>query len=120
LRNPASAPWITPIPFSWDEITNKPEACRRALYELLGRQTAVPGAAFEELTLYEREVIHYAIWLNRPFGLQDMMTAIGKKEDYVRKVLREMKNKELVVPFTRGNQRIHRYILTEKARQDLI
>jgi len=108
---------ITPIPFSWDEITNKPEACRRALYELLGRQTAVPGAAYADLTLYEREIIRYAIWLNRPLQFKDFIDCTGMKKDFIRKILKTMMKKELIAPLNQGKQRVYYYVLTEKARQ---
>lgn len=111
---------ITPIPFSWDEITHKSEACRRSLYELLGRQSVVPDAAYTDLSVYEREVIRYAIWLNRPLRMKDIFHCTGKKKDTAIKILQGMVAKELIVPLYQGKQRIYQYMLTEKARRYLI
>ena len=33
------------LPFTWDELDKKPEACRRAVYELLGRFSSTAGIA---------------------------------------------------------------------------
>jgi hypothetical protein len=54
------------IPFSWDELEKKPDECRRSVYEYLGRFSSGHGIAYEELTVYEREVLRFAVCLNRP------------------------------------------------------
>lgn len=60
------------IPFTWDELDKKPEACRRFLYELLGRYSGVTRAGVEAQSIQENEVIRQAVCLNRTFRRADV------------------------------------------------
>lgn len=108
------------IPFTWDELRSKPEMCRRSLYELLGRQSVLPGAAYEELTIFEREIIRYAIYLNRFFNMEDVTYCTGLKKDAGRKILRGMIDKGLILPTGGGQRRFHEFTLLDKSRNYLI
>jgi hypothetical protein len=60
------------VPYSRDELGNKPEWCLRDFYELLGRFSSSPGGKLMELTVYEREMLRYAECMVRPLRLEDV------------------------------------------------
>lgn len=99
----------TYIPFSWDELDKKPEACRRAVYELLGRHStegSAPG-----LSVYEREVLRYAMRLNRPLRPADVRDCLRLGTTASRQVLRNLMEKKLIHPATGTTHRHHQYIM---------
>jgi hypothetical protein len=75
------------VPFSWDELDKRSEACRRSMYELLGRFSSTVGLAYKELTVFEREIIRYALQLNRPLRLSDACYCLQFGQDATRRVL---------------------------------
>lgn len=103
------------VPFTWDEMDKRPEACRRSVYELLGRFAGTSGIAYKELGVFEREVIRYALFLNKPFGLKDVCSCLHLGEEASRKVLRKLVDKELVKTLGKGKLRHHDYILGANA-----
>jgi hypothetical protein len=103
------------IPFSWDEIDKRPDACRRSVYELLGRFSSTAGIALKELTVSEREVLRYALRLNRPLRLQDACFCLQMRPDATIRVLRKLMEKKLIIPINKGTQRHHEYGVEEKA-----
>lgn len=106
---------ITHIPFSWDQINKKTEYCRRVMYEMLGRNSAVPGDAYRDLTIHEREVIRYAKYLNRPLKIGDVCSCTHLKDDAARNIIKMMVSKGLVKPLGKGKVRFHQFLLDEKA-----
>lgn len=108
------------IPFSWDELNDQPENCRRYVFELLGRYTGSGDRAMRELTVYEREVVRYALRINRPFELKDICFCLGLEASASRRVLRGLMEKELVLPWREGKQRIRYYVLSERARDYIL
>jgi hypothetical protein len=108
------------IPFSWDELDKRAEACRRSVYELLGRFSSVAGSALNELTVFEREVIRYALRLNRPLRLGDACYCLQMLPDATRRILKKLMEKKLLAPFNKDLQRYHEYRLEEKARHYLL
>jgi hypothetical protein len=104
------------LPFTWDELDKKPEACRRAFYELLGRFSSTDGIAHKELTIYEREVLRYLVRLNRPLRLEDACYCLQMRPQATRLVLLKLIEKQLIKPVNKGNLRFHEYALEEKAR----
>jgi len=108
------------IPFTWDEMDKKPDMCRRALYELYGRYGANTRAAFhKEISLYEREVIRYALWLGRPIRLSDVRECLHKSSDFCTKIIRKMIEKRLLRPVRENAKRQHEYVLEEEASKFL-
>lgn len=73
------------------------------------------GKANTELTVYEREVIRYALRLNRPFRLKDVGSWLNMEHEANRNVLRNLMEMRLIRPLDKGNQRYHEYVLEEKA-----
>lgn len=108
------------IPFSWDELDKRSDSCRRSVYELLGRFSSSSGLAHSELTVSEREIIRYALHLNRPFGLQDACFCLQLGPKPTRSVLVKLLEKRLIIPISKGKQRNHGYILEEKAIQYML
>lgn len=108
------------MPFSWDELDKQSERCRRNVYEMLGKYTVTDDRAFRDLSVYEREIMRYALRLLRPFGLEDVCFCLGLGKDRSRAVLRTMLGKELVTPHGRGRQKIRLYELTERAKAYLL
>jgi hypothetical protein len=108
------------IPFSWDELDKKPELCRRALYELLGRYSGTNGKAYQELTVYERELLRFAQRLGRPFRLDDVSNCLQLGNVACRKVLRKLMEKKLIKPIGKGEMRHHEYILEDRAAKYML
>ncbi|WP_373230860.1 hypothetical protein [Cohnella sp.] len=106
-------------PYSWDDLDKRPEVCRRALYALLGRLGSSGGVTQFDLTVNEREVLRYALRLNRPIRLDDACYCLqlGKSTSAV--VLKSLYNKALIQSVGNGVHRIHTYEVTEKGRQTL-
>jgi hypothetical protein len=93
------------IPFSWDELDKRPEACQRSVYELLGRFSSTYGKSYTDLSVSEREVIRYALRLNRSFRLS---------------VLRSLMDKGLIRSLGTGKQRFHEFAMEDKARDYML
>jgi hypothetical protein len=114
---------FTYFPFTWDEMDKKTEICKRALYEFLGRRTSggsgtvgpavARGASYSEVSLYEREVIRYALRLGRPIRMVDVCECLQSGQDFGRKIIRMMITKNLLTPTNLNAQRLHEYILVE-------
>jgi hypothetical protein len=108
------------IPFSKDDLDKKPEACRRVVYGLLGRYSTHNGDAFMQLSVYEREILRYALRLGREIRTEDVSYCLQLGEDTSRRVLKSLMNIDLIKPRVSGAQRVHAYMLTEKARDFLL
>lgn len=104
------------IPFTWDELDKKPEACRRFLYELLGRYSGVTRAGVEAQSIQENEVIRQAVCLNRTFRRADVMKWLKVEKEGGLKVIRSLLEKGMIQAVGRGTIRHHEYSLTEQAR----
>ncbi|MCD9021192.1 hypothetical protein [Cohnella silvisoli] len=107
------------VPFSWDDMDKKPDMCRRTVFELLGRFSGNMGVSYREVSLYEREVIRYALWLDRPIRMSDVRECLQKGPETCRGVLREMVDKRLLKPLHDGLMRNHEYVLEEDASKHL-
>lgn len=104
------------VPFSRDELEQRPEECSSSFAELIGRFKGLSvGQIFSELTVNEREVIRYGKHLLRPLKPGDVMHCLGCGVDMAYRVLKDMEKKSLVVPAGNGEKRIRQYRLTEKA-----
>jgi hypothetical protein len=107
------------IPFTWDDMDKKPDLCRRTIYELVGRYSGGFGTNYRELSLYEREVIRYALWLGRPIRMSDVRECLQSSQDLGRIVLRKLMLKKLVRPVNKDAIRNHEYVLEEEASRYL-
>lgn len=105
----------TYFPYSRDELEKKPDFCQRNLYELIGRIGNVEGAGLNQLPVYEREVLRFALLCNKPFLLTDVCRWLQLKRETCRKVMRELEIKRLVYSIGGGPMRCHKFMITEKA-----
>jgi hypothetical protein len=103
------------LPFSYDELDKKPEACCRAVYELLGRYGSPPGAKLFELSVNEREILRYAFARNGAFSLAEACACLQMRAAATRQVLYKLLDKQLLVSRS-GSIRHHAYMVSEKAR----
>ncbi|MEX2460694.1 MAG: hypothetical protein WD469_05250 [Paenibacillaceae bacterium] len=103
------------LPFTWDELDKKSDACRRSVFELLGRFSSTAGIAHKELTVSEREVLRYIFRLNRPLRLEDACYCLQMRPQATHQVLRKLIEKKLIKPLNKGAIRFHEYALEEKA-----
>lgn len=103
------------IPFSWDELDKQADSCKRFVYELLGKYTGSDDPSLRELTVYEREMVRFALRTGRPFNLQDVFHCLGLKKDAARKVLKQLMEKQLIRPLGQGNQKVRAYVLDDRA-----
>jgi very-short-patch-repair endonuclease len=108
------------IPFSWDDLDKRPEVCRRTLYELIGRYSTNTSNAFMELSVYERELLRFALRLHSRISLSDACYCLQMGQQPTRKVLRNLLDKQLIKPVGSGQIRHHQYELEEKGRQLLL
>jgi len=98
------------IPFSWDQLDKRPDQCRRVMYELIGRLAVDRNDdASRKLSIYEKEILRYALFINRPFDWRDVSVCTQLKEDACRRWLRELAAKRLIKPVGKGNRRFHDY-----------
>jgi hypothetical protein len=101
------------IPFSWDELDKKPEACRRSVYEIIGRITSIREHGHSHLLVNEREVIRYALGLNRPIRLNDVCQCLQLGPEAARAILRRLLEKKLIKSIGNGMLRHHKYLLED-------
>ncbi len=98
------------VPFAWDELEKNPVACRRSLYNIIGKQSL---ADLSELNIYEREVIRCAKMQTQPFRLGDVEYWLSHGRDFSRSVVLSLVEKKLICPVKQG-QRIHKYVIAER------
>jgi len=108
------------FPFTWDEMDKKANACRRAVFELLGCHSVPSDSMYASLSVYEREVIRTALRLNEPFRLSQVSDCLHIGPEPSRKVLRSLMEKKLIRPLLDNRRRHHLYVLESAARGCLI
>ncbi len=109
---------ITYIPFSYDELEKKTEACQAHLYMLFGRfESNANTTAFMDLKVQERELLRYMNRLDRKFGTQEAAECLKCCTKASRKILRALADKQLIHPLGSGTRRHHYYELTDQARE---
>jgi hypothetical protein len=108
------------IPYCWDELDKRSEACRRSLYELIGRFSSTAGKALNELTVSEREILRYSIGLNRPLRMKDACYCLQMGPKPTRNVLMQLMEKKLIQPIGTGTLRHHEYIIEDKAKEYML
>ncbi|WP_027084947.1 MarR family transcriptional regulator [Cohnella panacarvi] len=108
---------LTYYPFSWDEMDKKPEACRRAIYELLGHRSSGTSKQYKELSPNEREVIRFCLRVDSRIDVADVRDMLGCSSGLARKVLKELVDKQLLRPAKPEARRQHRYLLDQDAHK---
>lgn len=111
---------IVYYPFSKDELDHEPEMCRQDLREIIGIHTSVAGSrAMEQLSVYEREVLRYALRLMRPLKLEDVKYCLGCKYARARKVIDQLESKNMLKAIGSGTERFHEYEMLPKGKEIL-
>lgn len=103
------------LPFSRDELDKKPETCRRAVYEVLGKRGR-GGAGLRDLPVHERELLRIAVDVSI-FAPADVREWLGIREEKARLLLRSMTQSQLLVRVGGGEQRCHRYAIAEQGKE---
>lgn len=103
-------------PFSWDDLDKRPEVCRRALYALLGKLGSSGGMTQFDLSVKEREILRYALRLNRPIEWNDAAYCLQAGRTTCIKILRILWEKGIIRPEGDSSHRIHSFVLEDKAR----
>lgn len=104
------------IPFSWDEMDKKPEACIRAVYELLGRFGNKEELALNQLSVYERELLRFALTHQGAFRLVDACRWLQLGRETSREVIRKLEVKQLISPEGGSSKRCHAFRLGNRAQ----
>ncbi|WP_276356667.1 DNA-binding response regulator [Cohnella caldifontis] len=94
--------------FSTDDIREDPEHCRRTLRRMLERWYGEESADWKGLSVYQKEILRFAIRAAKPITPADAMDTTGLSNKHVRKILREMVDLRLLEPAS-GEQRWTRY-----------
>ncbi len=108
---------LTYFPFSWDEMDKKPDTCRRAIYELLGRRSSGTTAQYKDLTPHEREVLRFGLSLDSGIDIANVREALRCSGGLARKILKQLVDKQLLRPTKPGAKRVHRYVIDQDAHQ---
>jgi len=106
----------TYVPFTFDEMEKRPDACREYIYALLGRMGACLSSSIRDLKLPEREVLRYTYLLNRSFNARDVSLCLNYSLKSSRHIMRGLVQMKLISPAKAANQRHHYYRLTERAK----
>jgi hypothetical protein len=104
------------IPFSWDEMDKKPEACIRAVYELFGRLANREDLALNEIPVYEREVLRFALVHNGAFNVADVCRWLQLGRLTSREVVKRLEAKEFISPVGGSEKRCHAFRITDKGK----
>lgn len=102
------------VPFSWDELDKKGPQCRSYVHELLSRYRNLHLMG-SNLSLDEREVIRCALSMGRPVYISDLTGILGKKKDYVNKVIRTLLAKGLIEPVNESYKRNRTFTIVQDA-----
>ncbi|MEK0313839.1 hypothetical protein [Cohnella sp. 56] len=102
------------VPFSRDEMDKKPEMCKRAVYELLGRYGS-GGDQLLGLPVYMREVVRNAA-SGASFTQREAREWLLLQQDKTRSVLRDMLKEGWIELVGGSEKRNHHYRLGVKGR----
>lgn len=104
------------VPFTWDEIDKSGDQCRNLVHELLNkfRNTDV---MLKTLTIYEREALRHALWLQKPVKMVDICVVLGKKRDFTYKVMKSLVGKGLLLATDPSSSRNHSFIVHDSAKE---
>jgi len=105
------------LPFSYDELDQRSEGCRKCVYELLGRLGSSPSAAYQALSLQEREILRHANVLQRSFTLSDVSRCLHRSHVTCRKYMYKLMEKQLISPVGSATKRHRYYELSDRARE---
>ncbi|WP_127580136.1 DNA-binding response regulator [Paenibacillus koleovorans] len=112
----------TIIRISLDDVKERPRLWQQLFQQLMGLLFGEGDllTATTELTALERDIIRLAMRIERPIKLADVQLTIQRGYDMARKYLRQLEEKEWLLPQGRGKQRTHFWRLNPARRQLLL
>lgn len=102
------------FPYSRDELEKQPDFCQQNLYELISSIGNVNEARLNQLPVYEREVLRFALILYKPFRIADACEWLQLRKEACRNVLSSLVLKGLIIPMGGGESRCHEFMISEK------
>ncbi|WP_239696724.1 DNA-binding response regulator [Paenibacillus oryzisoli] len=102
--------------FPLDAIKEKPRRCQQLIQQVLGILYGGGMTTDLKLSLKQREILRFAIRLQRPFMPQEICDLLSIKGQHARKLLHELVQSKLLLPAS-GSDRIRTYILGPEAMQ---
>jgi hypothetical protein len=103
------------MPFSWDELDKRPEACVRSIYEALGLWGSGRGGKWLSLSVHERELIRCGLAHARAFTMTEACGWLQLVPYSARKVVRGLVDKQLLNLEGGGPQRFHKLRVSPEA-----
>ncbi|WP_127582260.1 MarR family transcriptional regulator [Paenibacillus koleovorans] len=105
------------LPFSWDELDKRPDACLRSFYEQLGQYGVNKRVEFMQLSVYEREVLRLLVSSPEAVLIQEIREVLQVCKPTCRKLLVQLHQKGLIRSVGGGEHRFHRFTIEEKGRE---
>jgi hypothetical protein len=106
--------------FSYDDVKTRPRMCEQILQQFMGRFLGRDASSTDVTVSYvEKEVLRFALSLDRPLTPQDVCDALSVKNAKARQILKTMLVKNLIQIAGKGSQRIRKYVVTAIALQQL-
>lgn len=102
--------------FPLDAIKEKPRRCQQLIQQVLGKLYGGGVTTELKLSLKQREILRFAIQIQRPFMPQEICDLLGIKGQHARKLLHELVQSKLLLPAS-GSSRIRTYRLDNMAVQ---
>jgi hypothetical protein len=102
------------FPYSKDELDKKPEFCQRNLSEKISRTANLEGMGLLELSVYEREILRFALLRSELFLLADACYWLKLTKESCRKILRLLETKGYIKQEGGSIVRCHGFKITEK------
>ncbi|RED57616.1 DNA-binding response regulator [Cohnella lupini] len=105
--------------FSYDDIVERPRMCQQILQQFMGRWT--DGRRFNLLSTLkaeERDILRMALRRRRIIRPKDVCQLLVVESQKARKLLRNLCNKNLLIPHGTGSARIFSYKLADFVTAD--
>jgi hypothetical protein len=97
------------IRFTFDQISEQPRLCRQTIQQLMGCWLG-NAKMDEDLTVFEREIIRFAVKSFKPITPRDICFLLRIGPDFAQRLLRALTEKKWLQPAS-GTSRIRSYTL---------
>lgn len=101
--------WIV-IRIGYDDIEQRPRLWQQLLQQMMGRLFG-NTSSFDDLHVYEREIMRLASRLERPFKLADVKSTLNCCHNTARQHIRNLERNEWIKSFNGGSVRTHSWSL---------
>lgn len=103
--------------FSFDDVKARPRMCEQMLQQFMGRFLGWDASTDVKPSYVEKEVIRFALSLNRPLTPHDVCEILSIKKAKARQMLKTMLEKSLIQAVGNGSVRIRKYSVTASTLQ---